>query len=212
LGVRGKIWKHLQYDIGYFNVLYKNKLGTVVLQDNTGQSYTYKTNVGNSRTDGVEMFVQYKFPITTKLYAGLFTSTAYMNARYISGQVSNGVSNQSIVGNKVEATPQWISRDGLDILYQGFSATLLYNYTSSSYSDALNTVQPPASGAKGYTPAYSIWDLNASIRINTMLSVRAGINNIADKKYYTKRPVFYPGPGIWPSDGRNMYCTVAVKL
>jgi len=62
LGVRGKLNSRLQYDISYFNLLYKNRLGTVVLQDNLGQSYTYKTNIGNSRTDGVELFVQLKLP------------------------------------------------------------------------------------------------------------------------------------------------------
>jgi len=212
LGVRGKLNSRLQYDISYFNLLYKNRLGTVVLQDNLGQSYTYKTNIGNSRTDGVELFVQYKFPVTNKLYAGLFTSTSYMNARYITGQVTNGTKNESIVGNKVEATPQWISRNGLDILFKGFSCTFLYSYTSSSFSDALNTVTAPASGAKGYTPSYSIFDLNASVRINSMFAIRAGVNNMFDEKYFTKRPTFYPGPGIWPSDGRNVYVTASIEL
>jgi Fe(3+) dicitrate transport protein len=212
VGVRGKLFNHLQYDISYFRVLYKNRLGTLVLQDNIGQSYTYKTNIGNSRTNGLELFVQYKFPLTNNLFAGLFTSTAYMNAKYTTGQVSTGTTNKSIAGNKVEAVPQWISRNGIDILYKGFSCTVLYNYTSSTFSDALNTVTPPASGAKGFTPAYSIWDFNASLKTNSFLNVRAGINNIFDKQYYTKRPTFYPGPGIWPSDGRNAYVTLSIKI
>jgi len=97
-----------------------------------------------------------------------------------------------------EAVPQWISRNGIDILYKGFG-TVLYNYASSTFSDALNTVTPPASGAKGFTPAYSIWDFNASLKTNSFLTVRVGINNIFDKQYYTKRPTFYPGSGIWPA-------------
>lgn len=212
LGVRGKLSNRLQYDISYFNMLYRNRLGTVILQDNLGQPYTYKTNIGNSRTDGIELFVQYKFPLTNKLFAGLFTSTSYMSARYISGQVTDGSKNQSIVGNKVEAVPQWISRDGLDILYRSFSCTVQYNYTASSFSDALNTVTAPASGAKGFTPAYSIWDLNGSFRANSIFTIRAGVNNIFNKQYFTKRPTFYPGPGIWPSDGRNVYVTVGIKI
>jgi Fe(3+) dicitrate transport protein len=212
LGIRGKLLNHLQYDISYFRVDYKNRLGTLVLQDNAGQSYTYKTNIGNSITNGMELFVQYKFPLSNKLFAGLFTSTSYMGAKYTSGQVSNGTANKSIVGNKVEAVPQWISRNGIDILYKGFSCTILNSYTSSTFSDALNTVTAPASGAKGFTPGYSIWDFNASLRTNSIFSVRAGISNIFNKEYFTKRPTFYPGPGIWPSDGRNMYVTVGIKI
>jgi len=211
-GIRGKVFKHLQYDISYFRVLYQNRLGTLVFQDNAGQPYTYKTNVGNSVTNGMELFVQYKFPLTNNLFAGLFTSTSYMDAKYTTGQVSSGTANKSIAGNKVEAVPDWISRNGLDILYKGFTCTILYNYTSSTYSDALNTVTPPASGAKGFTPAYTVWDFNASLRTNSYFSFRAGVNNIFNKQYFTKRPTFYPGPGIWPSDGRNIYVTIGVKI
>lgn len=212
LGIRGKIVKRLQYDINFFRMLYNDRMGTVVLQDNLGQSYTYKTNIGDSRTNGFEVLIQYKFPLARNLYAGLFSSTSFMNAEYTNGEIANGTVNKSIAGNKIEAVPQWISRNGLDVLLKGFSCTILYSYTSSTFSDALNTVTPPASGARGFTPAYSVWDLNASLRTNSYFTFRAGINNIFNKQYFTKRPTFYPGPGIWPSDGRNVYLTVGVRL
>ncbi len=211
IGVRGKLLGILQYDITFFRLLYKDRLGTLVSQDNSGQSFTYKTNIGTSLTNGLEMFVQYKFPITNNLFAGIFTSTSFMNARYVAGQVSTGMLNKSIVGNKVEGVPDWISRNGIDILYKGFSCTILHSYTSSTFSDALNTETPPANGAKGLTPAYSIWDFNGSLRLNSQFTFRAGISNIFNRKYFTKRPTFYPGPGIWPSDGRNVYLTVGIK-
>lgn len=212
LGVRGKLWRYLQYDINWFRIIYKNRMGTLVLEDAIGQPYTYKTNIGNSKTDGMEIFVQYKFPLAANLFAGLFTSTVYMNARYTSGQLAVGSSNKNIAGNKVESAPTWISRNGLDILFKQFSCTLLNSYTSSSFSDALNTVDPPATGAKGYTPGYSLWDFNASYQTKMHLSFRAGVNNIFNKQYFTKRPAFYPGPGIWPSDGVNYYLTVGISL
>jgi Fe(3+) dicitrate transport protein len=212
LGLRGKLLQYLQYDVSLFSLLYKNRMGTLALQDNTGASYTYKTNIGNSRTNGIELFLQYKFPLSNNLYAGLFSSTSYMNAEYITGQISTGATNKSIAGNKVEAVPAWISRNGIDILYKTFSCTILYSYTSSSYSDALNTVDPPLSGARGFTPEYSVMDFNASFKANSVFTIRAGVNNILDKQYFTKRPTFYPGPGIWPSDGRNSYITLSIKI
>ena len=212
IGARGKLFNCLQYDISYFRVLYKNRLGTLVLQDDAGQPYTYKTNIGNSLTNGLEIFVQYRFPLTNELFAGLFTSTSFMNAKYITGQVSTGAANKSIAGNKVEAVPEWISKNGIDILYKGFSCTILYSYTSSTFSDPLNTITPPASGAKGFTPAYSIWDFNASLRISSIFTIRTGISNVFNKQYFTKRPTMYPGPGIWPSDGRNIYVTLGIKM
>lgn len=211
LGMRGRIG-HLQCDLGAFHVLYKNRMGTLVFQDNSAQPYTYRTNIGDSRTSGVEAFVQYKFRLAGQLYAGLFTSTSYMRARYVTGEVSTGSTNKSIVGNKVEAVPEWISRNGFDILYKGFSCTILHSYTAASFSDALNTITPPPSGARGLTPAYTLWDINASLKTNTFLSIRAGVNNIFDKQYFTKRPTMYPGAGVWPSDGRNAYVTIGFHL
>ncbi len=212
LGVRGELIKHLQYDVSLFHITYNNRMGTLVLQDNNNQPYTYRTNIGDSRTTGAEIFVQYKFPLSNKLFGGLFTSTSYINAEYVNANVSGGTENKNISGNKVESVPEWITRSGLELLYQGFSFTLQYNYTASSFSDALNTVAPPASGARGIAPAHSLWDVNASLRTNPIITLRAGINNLFNKQYFTKRPTMYPGPGIWPGDGRNMYVTVGLKI
>jgi Fe(3+) dicitrate transport protein len=43
-------------------------------------------------------------------------------------------------------------------------------------------------------------------------TVFAGINNLADQKYFTRRADGYPGPGILPADKRNLYVTLQVKL
>ncbi len=212
MGIRGKLGNRLQFDVGFFAVDYHHRLGTLVLTDNNGTPFLYRTNIGNSRTWGAELFAQYKFPVTGQLYAGIFTSTAYTHARYYDAQAYTGTTNISIGGNRVEAVPRWNTRNGIDLLFRGLSATLLYNYTSATYSDALNTKVPPVTGAKGYTPGYGIWDLNLSLRTNSAFFFRAGVNNIFDKSYFTKRPTFYPGPGIWPSDGRNFYLTVGVKI
>lgn len=212
IGIRGELFKHLQYDLSLFKLDYNNRMGTLVLQDNQNQPYTFRTNIGDSRTTGAEIFVQYKFPLTNQLFAGLFTSSSYMEARYTNASVSSGNTNKDISGNKVEAVPRWITRSGLEVLFKGFSCTVQYNYTGETFSDALNTTIPPASGARGLTPAYSLWDINASLRTNSFFTIRAGVNNIFNKQYFTKRPTMYPGPGIWPGDGRNVYVTIGLKV
>lgn len=211
LGVRGKLWRYLQYDVSFFQVLYNNRLGSLVLNDTTG-FYIYRTNVGDSRTKGIELFAQYKFPVSNNLFVGVFTSTAFMDGRYSKGTISASGVNKNIKNNKIEAVPKWNSRNGIEILYKKFSSTLLYSYTSASFSDALNTVVPPPDGSKGLTPSYSIWDVNVSYRVNERIGIRSGLNNILNNQYFTKRPTFYPGPGIWPSDGRNGYVTIAIKV
>jgi Fe(3+) dicitrate transport protein len=42
--------------------------------------------------------------------------------------------------------------------------------------------------------------------------IRFNLNNVFDRQYFTKRPQFYPGPGVWSSDGRSATVTVAVRI
>ena len=76
----------------------------------------------------------------------------------------------------------------------------------------MNTEIPPASGAVGIVPSYGLLDLNASFRVFDGLDFKFNINNITNKQYFTKRPTFYPGPGIWPSEGRSLNVSFIVKI
>ena len=65
----------------------------------------------------------------------------------------------------------------------------------------------PINLERGRVPAYGILDLNSSFRILHNLEARLSLNNLANKQYFHQRPVMYPGPGIWPSEGRNYSLT-----
>ena len=57
-------------------------------------------------------------------------------------------------------------------------------------------------------PAYSLLDPTGSWRLSGAIRVLGGINNLLEARYFTKRPQFYPGPGVWPSDGRTLQLSV----
>jgi Fe(3+) dicitrate transport protein len=61
-------------------------------------------------------------------------------------------------------------------------------------------------------PAYGIMDFNTTVRISKMILLKANLNNALNKMYFTKRPQFYPGPGIWASDGRGFSVSLSTKL
>ena len=185
----------------------------------SGQPYVYKTNVGATRTHGVELRVD--APLAT--LAGVsgvavrgFTAAALTDAVYRGGSVVDGGAggtNRPLRGNDVEGVPPWIVRAGLTASggvagERGWSATLLTSYTSASYADPLNTVTPTANGARGRVPAYTVVDLDGGVAVTSWLRVGAGVSNALDVRYFTKRPTFYPGPGVWPSDGRTLRLTV----
>ncbi len=212
LGYRGTAGG-FKWDMGAFAMQYNNRLGNLAQYDADIDTFVlYRTNIGNSRTYGLEMFAEYGCHIGTEVFASIFTSTSYFNAEYLGDSIRvNGKQNYSIKGKKVESVPQWISRNGLNIKYKKLSASLLYSYTAQSFADPLNTVIPSATGAVGLVPAYGLLDLNTTYRIGKVI-VRFNVNNLTNKQYFTKRPTFYPGPGVWPSDGRSVVLTVGVKI
>jgi Fe(3+) dicitrate transport protein len=211
-GFRGS-YKFLRWDINGFLLQYNNRFGTLAQTDNGGNFYTYRTNVGNSLTKGVEAFVQADWMLAKSISLSVFTSTAFVHARYKKAIVKSGNANINIEGNKVESAPDLISRNGATIRVYKISFSVLYSYTAATFADALNTVQPPkATGAVGLVPSYGILDMNAAVKILKNLELKMTMNNAANKQYFTKRPLFYPGPGVWASDGRNGSITLAVRL
>ncbi len=212
LGWRGAS-KGFRWDVGAFTMLYNNRLGNITQY--SGELDTlilFRTNIGNSRTNGLELFLEYGLNVSSNFSVSVFTSTSYFDATYLGDSIRfSAKENRSIKGKRVESTPQWISRNGLNLKYKTLSMSLLYSYTAQSYADPLNTEIPNASSTVGLVPAYGLLDLNGSYR-HKNLTFRLSINNIANKQYFTKRPTFYPGPGIWPSDGRSMVLSVGFNF
>jgi Fe(3+) dicitrate transport protein len=211
LGFNGRFSDWLKYDVTLFRVLYQNKLGNLLLSEN-GADYIYKTNIGDSQTNGVELFVE-GFPVRTRtLLVSVFTSTSLMKATYINAVIASGNENRDISGNEVESVPRIITRNGLNVAWKTARMSLLYSYVAKSFSDPLNVEIPTSNGARGVVPAYGLLDLNFSLRLPPHFLVRAGVNNLFNSQYFTKRPLFYPGPGVWPSDGRTFVFSFTVKL
>ena len=210
-GVEGR-WAGWHVNLSGFDVLYRNRMGTLLQTDETGQAYTFRTTIGDSRTRGIELLIEGQLAKVGRLVVSGFTSTAYMDARYTNARLSVGTENRSVNGNRVESVPRLTSRNGLTMRYRTASLTAQYSYVGMTYSDALNTPVVSANGAKGPVPAYSLWDLNATWRLGKLLTVRGSVNNVLNRQYFTKRPLFYPGQGVWSSDGRNAVLSVGIRL
>ncbi len=210
LGWRGESG-NFKWDVSAFRLQYNNRLGSISLEEDS-VFYILRTNIGHSTTQGIEIFGEYGFEPAENLRFNVFTSTSWFHARYHNASIRVGNQNRDIGGNRVESVPDWISRNGLNLKYKQLSVSLLYSYTAETFADPLNTVEPSANGAVGLVPAYGLLDLNATFRLFHNIVLRFNINNLTDKQYFTKRPAFYPGPGVWPSDGRSLQFSIQVKL
>lgn len=211
-GYRGSS-KSFRWDMSAFRLQYNNRLGSQsMVNPDDGSFSILRTNIGNSVTTGAEVFMEYNFALEKETGFTVFTSTAFFNARYQNARVRSGEENVDVSGNKVESVPDVITRNGLTVRHREASISFLYSYTGKSFADALNTVTPSSNGAIGIVPAYGLLDINASCRVSPQVVLRLNLNNITDEVYFTKRPTFYPGPGIWPSDGRSYSFTIGVKI
>ena len=221
LGYRGSWTPALQFDLSYFHLNYADRIGTVAQKRPDKSIYQFRTNLGNSISRGFEGYVEVD-PITAIFessrlgYLHLFASIAFVDATYGDFEVttvSNGqVQIRNLEGNRVENAPRKINRFGATYTYDTFSMTWQLSDIGEVFSDASNTVAPNAAATVGLIPAYRVQDLSASWNFWKQHSVKAGVNNLTDARYFTRRAGGYPGPGIMPADGRTFYLTAALKF
>jgi Fe(3+) dicitrate transport protein len=213
LGVESNLFdRRLQVNATLFRVEYNGRIGNQAQEGTDGQTYFLKTNIGDSRTDGIECYAEGALVRTATTYIALFTATAYMDGAYRAGQLAIGSKNIDLKGKKVESVPAWTSRNGLQVSWKQWNLMAQYSYVDKSYADPINTEKPNPNGTRGIVPAYGIWDLHLGCRISSNLRFNLSVNNLTDKQYFTKRPSIYPGPGVWSSDGRGIVGSVVCKL
>ncbi|HZH36922.1 MAG TPA: TonB-dependent receptor, partial [Flavisolibacter sp.] len=213
-GYRGKVQNFLQFDVSTFYLQYNNRIGTVTVANPVGttpSSYRFVTNVGASTSKGVETYVEFNpvraFTKNTDADLILFSSYSYLDARY-----SSDHKDAATKGKKVENAPANIFRGGITSGYKGFLLTAQVSHVGNTYSDANNTEASSANGNVGLIPAYTITDLTATYKFSKGLNLKAGINNLTDVRYFTRRAGGYPGPGALPGDGRTFFLSVGAKF
>lgn len=206
LGWRGTVPGLLTFDVSGFYLRYNDRVGTFSANDASGATYTEVTNIANSVHRGVEAYVElapaalFGAAASRSTAIGsfrLFDSFAYVDARYVSGKFN---------GNRVEQAPRIVNRTGATYELGAASLSLQVSQTARSYSDANNTVASE-DAVIGVVPAYQVLDLSGSYRLSSRLGFKFGVNNLADRRYFTKRAAEYPGPGIIPGIGRSAYFT-----
>jgi len=208
LGYRGKVKNYLQFDLSGFYLQYNNRVGAITP---LGANYRLVTNVGASTSKGLETYIEFNpiraFTNSSNSDIIFFSSYSYTDARY-----SGNHQDANTKGKKVENAPQDILRTGLSIGYKGFLFTTQLSHVGVAFSDANNTITPSTNGNIGLIPSYSILDVTASYKFSKKMHVKAGINNLQDAMYFTRRAGGYPGPGALPADGRNFFFSIGAKF
>lgn len=203
LGWRGTLADdRVRFDVGVFRLDYRDRIGLRSRTDASGATYTERTNVANSIHQGLESYVEVTPVSGPAGRVTVFNSLALTDARYTSGDVR---------GHRVEYAPRTVERAGITLGAGRLSTTLIGSAISDAFGDADNTLRSD-DAVVGRIPPYSVFDWAATLVGSRTWRLQAGVNNVLDRKYFTRRADEYPGPGIIPSAGRSVYATVRVGL
>ncbi|MEL6668967.1 MAG: TonB-dependent receptor, partial [Bacteroidota bacterium] len=206
LGVRGQLFDWLNLDASVFLLRYNDRIGVYLLP---GSTTLFRTNIGNSRHVGVEFFGELDIFRLLRRELDLskltwFVNLALTDATYIESDIT------AIQDRRVEYVPNVMLRTGLNYKWKNLKTTFQISYLNEQFSDATNSTFNP-NALTGTIPAYLVMDFSAEYQFDR-LKLSAGVNNLADEQYFTRRAESYPGPGIIPATPRSFYLGAAYRL
>ena len=207
IGLRGNFKNLLFYDLTTFFLKYNDRIGFIQKELADGRVKSERGNVGDANIYGFESLINLSLNnfLDKKYKLNIYSNLSFIESRYVKTQV-NGV-----LDKKVEFIPKYNFKTGLNFSYNSLSLNFQYTYLSEQFTDASNSVNSNLSGVLGIIPQYDIVDLNFKFE-RKAFSVEAGVNNVLNNYYFTRRATGYPGPGIIPSLPRNYFTTLSFTL
>ena len=190
LGVRGKPWPFLNFDVGGFYFNFEDQVGDIILPN----GFTSTGNIGDSRYIGFEAATE--LDILSLINGGapspygnllLFGNVTLLDAEFTSGPNS---------GNTPAFAPDYQVKTGIIYNYKNtFKMSLLGTLVDNEFGDDGDSFE-------GFIPAYNVWDLTGEFRFwKGRAGVFAGIRNLFDESYWGE----VREEGIMPALPRNYY-------
>ncbi len=209
IGIRGNYKGIINYDVTAFLLAYDDRIGLLSkVDERLFNTYIFRTNISDSRSYGIESFVEIELLKLAKVKSdhqlSIFSNFSIMDARYINSESS------AVDRNEVELVAPIIFKGGLSYGFKEFKINYQYSYTAEHFTDATNS-KSTADAVNGIIPSYAVMDISASYHFKKYLNIFSGINNLLDNRYFTRRATGYPGPGIIPAEPRNVYLTFQFK-
>lgn len=216
LGVKGSYKGIFNYKATLFYLSYNRRIGNIQSERPNAENpliiepYTLRTNVGNARVLGIETYLEADiWKLIARQPKSPFSAMVFANVSLLDGRYTK-TSNTFASGKQLEFVAPFVIRTGVQLGYQSFGLSYQYSYTARHYTDATNATWVPTA-VVGEIPAYGVMDVSASYEWK-WFRLQAGVNNLLNEQYFTRRATSYPGPGILPADGISYYVTLRFKL
>jgi len=173
----GTRWKSatLSAELTVFRLRFDNQI-----QQLPGSTPAKFANVGETKHDGIETAIDYRFD-KDGAFAGLNLFANYTHTRAL--QDSGSTAGKEL---------PFYSRDtdtlGARYVLGAWAFNLSTTHQSSQFSDNANTWAETVTGGNGLVPGYRLWNAQVGWKLPTATAVdlQLGVNNLADKRYYTR--------------------------
>lgn len=173
----GARWQgqNLSAEATVFNIDFDNQI------ENIGpNSDPLFVNAGKTRHRGLETAVDYTFDKESVLTGwNVYANYTYTRATYEEGEFDGNdlpfySRNTDTIGTRYQSGP--------------WTFNLSSTHQSSQYADEQNTVTESAGGDKGIVPGYRLWNVQVNWKVpgHKGFDLLAGINNLTDKRYFTR--------------------------
>lgn len=200
-GLRGKPASFFNWDVDYFLLNFKDKLGTV------GNNIE---DVGNANHQGMELAAEadlvgaYDFFKKSHWTDRIGSVSPFASLTLLEAEFYTGPNKR----RRPQFTPQYNFRFGVNYRWRDrVQLSLLSTFVDEHFADDAGTVNR-------LIPSYKIWDLTTEINLlkNVFgvadLSLYGGVNNLFDEVYFSR----VTGTGVDPGAPRNIYGGFKVSL
>ena len=215
LGLRGEVAKgRIRFDASLFYLSYQDRIGIAEVRTpdpivpGLDRLTAFRTNVGDARILGFEFYAATDWMRWLRADHEDWTAETFVNFSRLSGRYTSG--RPDVLNNEVELIPPYTLKTGLTLRYRQLRLAYQWSRVAQHFSDATNAVRV-ADATRGLIPTYTVQDLSMTFDYRRF-QLQAGINNLADARYFTRRAVAYPGPGIIPADSRSFYTGLRMRF
>lgn len=194
VGLRGRLGARTHYDVALFATGTKNEIVQVASDPNRYE------NAARTRREGVELALVHEIAETVTL-TGTYTAARYRFREFTGapGDLDDGRRLPGLPEQMIYGEVAWRGKEGSyaigDLLYVG-----------SRYADNANTVAV-AGHAVANVRAGRAWQAG-----EMLFEIFAGINNLADRDYFSNLRVNAGGGRYFePAPGRNYYAGISAR-
>jgi Fe(3+) dicitrate transport protein len=187
VGVRSDLRDGLYAEATLFRLDFENQIVPASVAGGSGAALT---SAGQTLQQGFELagnadstgFVDWPVEVFGRLSWTWLPTAEFEGLRYSSVA---GFTSVVVTGNRLPYTPEQLFSGTIGVRAPfGLSVQLEGVYTSSAYTDDLNTVEVTPNGQRGEMPGYTIWNLSANLpldawNVNLFLTVK----NLTDELY-----------------------------